>query len=51
MKILFGENDSEDYGMVISNMFNPGLDRDIIVATEPKHVIKRLRNNKLASGE
>ena len=51
LKMLFEETDPEDEFMTVQNMFSPSPEDGIVISTEPKHVIKRLRNNILASGE
>ena len=50
LKMLFDGKDPEDNKMVIANIFNPESN-GIVVSTEPKHIIKRLRNNILVSGD
>jgi hypothetical protein len=37
--------------MLVKNIFSPGENTDIVLAMDAKHVIKRIRNNVLSSGD
>ena len=48
---MLGKVDPEEKGMYVLNPFNPIPNSNIVFSMDCKHVIKRIRNNVLVSGD